>query len=589
MPVFSIRRKMVMLVVIVIIPLLFLEITWLNNDFQDKVSLEIKAGEDLANSITSYFNYYIENAWDRQATTGSSFISDRISQNDIQKFLIYTKLKSSPIESISWISMDGTVIASQNPELIGTSVSDSDYFKMISSGEYEVISNFFVSGPESGPRLIIARGIVSDGVVKGIVAGQINPRILSDKLKMSSHAYSRNFGLIDRKGNTVYLTNYSNIGSPGDKNIEYPIGLMGWKCFVSVNYDTITENYRAHMVSNITILILVTMISVLLALIMARKILEPLENIKETISAVKKGDYTVRSNIYGNDELAATAQEIDTMVDTIFVNDMLKSQSFTDMSHELKAPLNVIFASAQLIESISPEQCSCESHNKVLKYVSSIKHNCYKLLKIISNLLDVSKYENGYLTPKMQNQNIISIVEDTTMSVVTYAESKGISVVFDTDTEEKFTACDLQMIERIILNLLSNALKFTDKGGNISVCITSTVDRIIIKVDDTGIGIPQDRIKLIFDRFRQADSSLNRNHYGSGLGLALVKSLVEAHNGTIYVSSEPGKGTSFIIHLPIMKMPEPDNVSETETAPVNDSQNLTRRVIIELSDINDII
>jgi signal transduction histidine kinase len=334
---------------------------------------------------------------------------------------------------------------------------------------------------------------------------------------------------------------------------------------------------------------LVSIISVLLALVLAKKTLDPLMNIKETISAVKKGDYTVRSNIYGNDELAATAQDIDVMVDTILANDLIKSQAFTDLSHELKAPLNVIFASAQLIESIPSECCPCENHSKVLKYCKSIRHNCYKLIKIISNLLDVSKYESGYLAARMENHNIISIIEDTTMSVVTYAENKGVNIVFDTDTEERYTACDQNMIERILLNLLSNALKFTDRGGNIFVGITSTVDRIIVRVDDTGIGIPQDKVNHIFDRFKQADSSLNRNHYGSGLGLTLVKTLVEAHKGTIYVSSEPGKGTSFIMHLPVIKLSVHGDAAENEAGTVKDNESLTGRASIELSDINDII
>ena len=602
MPVLTIRKKMVLLVLIVLIPIFLLEIDRINDDFTNRVNMELKAGEDLANSVTSSFSNYIEELWLSEAPIGSLFVSNGMTAEDIQKFLLEIKTEDALLSELSWISADGTVIASQNPELAGSSVYDNEYFTRIAAGESKILAELKYSEEKAEHYTYVARGIVTDDGLQGILAGRIYPDMFAERLNMSDSSYSRDFGFIDRKGSTLSIRPVKNgtadhkmatviddsiPGTSSNKNIEYPIGLSGWKCFVSVDYDLMMKNHNSHLTSNITILLLVLVISILAALILAKKILDPLTNIKQTISAVKKGDYKVRSNIYGNDEVAATAQDIDVMVDIILKNDLIKSQAFTDLSHELKAPLNVIFASSQLIESIAPEACTCENHSKVLKYCRSIKHNCYKLIKIISNLLDVSKYESGHLSARMEYHNIIGIIEDTTMSVIAYAESKGVSIIFDTDTEEKYTACDQSMIERIMLNLLSNALKFTDKGGSVFVNITSTVDRIIVRVDDTGIGIPKDKVKNIFDRFKQADSSLSRNHYGSGLGLSLVKTLVEAHKGTIYVTSEEGKGTSFILHLPVRKLSENELAVLNENNSVKDNQSLTGRVSIELSDIDD--
>ncbi len=602
MPVLTIRKKMVLLVLIVLIPIFLLEIVRINDDFKDRVNMELKAGEDLANSVTSSFCNYVEELWLCEAAIGSLFVLNDMNTEDIQKYLLEIETEDAVLSNLSWISADGTVIASQNQELIGYSVSDDEYFAMITAGESKILGELKYSEAKAENYTYVARGIVTDNGLQGILTGRIYPDMFTERLNMSDSSYNRDFGFIDRKGNTltIYPEKYETSdyrmvtlmdedipGASSDTNIECPVGLSGWKCFVTINYDMIMEKHNSRLTNDITILLLVLIISLLVALIFAKRILDPLMNIKETISAVKKGDYTVRSNIYGNDEVAATAQDIDVMVDTILANDLIKSQAFTDLSHELKAPLNVIFASSQLIESIVPGSCPCDKHSRVLKYCRSIRQNCYKLIKIISNLLDVSKFESGHLAAKMEYHNIISIIEDTTMSVVAYAEQKGVNIVFDTDTEEKYTECDQSMIERIMLNLLSNALKFTDKGGSIFVGITSTVDRIIVRIDDTGIGIQQDKVKYIFNRFKQADTSLNRNHYGSGLGLSLVKTLVEMHNGTIYVTSEVGKGTSFILHLPARKLSKDMIAAMKDNETLNDNQSISGRVSIELSDIDD--
>ncbi|MEQ8199093.1 MAG: ATP-binding protein [Clostridiaceae bacterium] len=144
----------------------------------------------------------------------------------------------------------------------------------------------------------------------------------------------------------------------------------------------------------------------------------------------------------------------------------------------------------------------------------------------------------------MVNCNIVNIVEEITLSVAEYIKSNHLNLIFDTDIEEKIVACDLDKIERIMLNILSNAIKFSDLGGNIFVNIYDGKKFITITIEDTGIGINEDKLNIIFDRFRQIDKSFTRNE-GSGIGLSLVKSLVEMQGGTILVESKYGAGTKF--------------------------------------------
>ncbi|WP_279051903.1 sensor histidine kinase, partial [Intestinibacter bartlettii] len=136
------------------------------------------------------------------------------------------------------------------------------------------------------------------------------------------------------------------------------------------------------------------------------------------------------------------------------------------------------------------------------------------------------------------------------MSVLEYVNNKGIELVFDTEVEEEIIACDPDKIERIILNLLSNAIKYTEADGKISVNIYSDKENVYITVSDTGIGIPEEKINKIFERYEQIDNKLTRNFNGSGIGLSLVGSLVEMHEGRVWVESKVNEGSKFIISLP---------------------------------------
>ncbi|HID0836811.1 TPA: ATP-binding protein [Clostridium botulinum] len=228
-----------------------------------------------------------------------------------------------------------------------------------------------------------------------------------------------------------------------------------------------------------------------------------------------------------------------------------------NISHELKTPLktplNVIFTAVQILDLYKKD---AESYDKKEQYIKVIKQNCYRLMRLINNLLDTTKLDSGYLKLNLVNCNIVNLVEEITLSVVYYAESKNINIIFDTDVEEKIMAVDPDKIERIVLNLLSNAIKFTGSGGNIYVTVKDFEDNIIISVKDTGIGIPEDKIENIFDRFVQVDKTLRRNKEGSGIGLYLVKSFVNMHEGTIDIQSEIGKGSEFIINIPVKLVKE---------------------------------
>jgi PAS domain S-box-containing protein len=261
--------------------------------------------------------------------------------------------------------------------------------------------------------------------------------------------------------------------------------------------------------------------------------------------------------------------------------DNLRNDFFANISHELRTPLNIILGSIQLFE-MNNERNHEKGCLNDRKYIKVIKQNCNRLLKLVNNLIDITKIDTGFYNTNFQNHNIVSIVENITLSVVDYVANKDIELIFDTDIEEKIIACDPDKIERIILNLLSNAIKFTSVKGHILVKINDCIDNISISIRDDGVGIPKDKQELVFERFKQVENTLSRSNEGSGIGLSLVKSLVEMHRGSIAVESKYGEGTEFIISLPVRTIEEENTIDESKFS-INNT--LIERISIEFSDI----
>lgn len=267
--------------------------------------------------------------------------------------------------------------------------------------------------------------------------------------------------------------------------------------------------------------------------------------------------------------------------------DKLKTEFFANISHELRTPINIILSAVQLLNMYADKNQLSVNESSVKEYLRIMKQNCYRTIRLINNLIDTTRIDADFYSLNLRNHNVVQIVEDIALSVAKYIEAKGINLTFDTDIEEKIISCDADKIERIILNLLSNAVKFTKKNGGIKVSVLGQEEHIRISVQDDGIGIEEDKLNLIFERFGQVDKTLVRNHEGSGIGLSLVKSFVEMHGGEVTVMSQYGQGSEFIVMLPIRVLEEEsiENQSEVFSQQDEELNSYVEMVNIEFSDI----
>ena len=259
--------------------------------------------------------------------------------------------------------------------------------------------------------------------------------------------------------------------------------------------------------------------------------------------------------------------------------DEIKKELLANISHEFKTPVNVIYSAIQMQDM----KRECNDINEILKFNSVIKQNCYRLIRLIDNFIDSSKLTEQNYKLSLKCLNIVSVVENTTMSILSFAEMKGIEVIFDTEEEEFFVLADKDLIERSILNILSNSIKYNKQNGVISVFVGLREEKVIVEVEDSGIGIPKEKQKYIFNRYERIKASKDGYKEGSGLGLNIVQEIVKKFNGEIKLESEEGVGTKITIIIPKVEFDE--EMYEDYYNDVNFKNDIMQKVDLEMSDI----
>ena len=257
-----------------------------------------------------------------------------------------------------------------------------------------------------------------------------------------------------------------------------------------------------------------------------------------------------------------------------------KDQFLATVSHELRTPLNAISGWVQLLikRDVDPQFLA---HG-----LEVVDRNVRMQTKIIEDILDVSRIITGKLSLSVTQVNLVSVIEAALDALRLAADAKGIRLEWALDPDSGPVSGDPARLQQVVWNLISNAIKFTPRGGVVNVRLARAESQVEIVVSDTGKGISNDFLPFVFERFRQADSSSTRHHSGLGLGLAIVRHLVEMHGGTVSAASEgEGRGATFILRLPIMAVRRTEDTVPQSNS--NRSGNDTESVFSGRSNLSD--
>lgn len=263
---------------------------------------------------------------------------------------------------------------------------------------------------------------------------------------------------------------------------------------------------------------------------------------------------------------------------------LLNTEYFINISHELKAPINLLASTIQLFELY----INSGNVDKLLlsrKYIISMKQNCDRLVRLVNNIIDSSKMDYGFFEIKTKVCDILPAIKAIAESVSEFFKSKDISLEFESYLSAAYAVCDPDKIDRVMLNILANATRYTPSGGLVEVEVLISGKYCTILVSDTGCGIPYDQQEIIFEKYRQASNNIRVTGRGSGIGLSLCKSIMEMQNGRILVSSLPEEGSTFAIQYLCASDEDVKKLDTLENINYIDNKVDKNMIAMEFSDI----
>lgn len=284
-------------------------------------------------------------------------------------------------------------------------------------------------------------------------------------------------------------------------------------------------------------------LSVFLIYIFSKKITNPLKQMNEVAKIIARGDFKQRVQIKSQDEIGELATSFNQMVVALENLEDMRRGFIANVSHELRTPMTSVKG---FIEGILDGTIPPERHNY---YLNIVREETGRLSRMVNNLLDLAKLEAGEVTISLRDFNINELIRRCIIKLESIIVEKEIQIEANFQREEFYVNADSDAIERVVLNLVHNAVKFTPNGGKITINTVRQRGKIYVSVTDTGIGIDKEELDRIWERFYKSDKSRGRDKTGTGLGLAIIKTIINEHKQDIRVESEVGKGSKFIFSL----------------------------------------
>ena len=314
--------------------------------------------------------------------------------------------------------------------------------------------------------------------------------------------------------------------------------------FSELDKDRVVDGVIGAVFETVT---LSAIIGLVLVIVVFKHIVGPIRKMTLATKKVAKGDFTVQidnGRKHRRDEIGLLTDNFNMMVRELESNEYLSKEFMSNVSHEFKTPIASIQGFAKLLKD---DKISEEDKKE---YIDIIIEESERLANLSSNIQHLSKLENKKELIKKEKVAIDEQIRKCIVILNNKLEEKNIEIGMDED-KDVFVNVNEDMLQQVWINLINNAIKYTQNGGRIDVIIDEFKDKVVIEVKDNGIGIKEENLEKIFDKFYQEDAS--HNSEGNGLGLAIVSKIIELHKGSIEVKSKVGEGTSFIVTIPKTK------------------------------------
>ncbi len=338
------------------------------------------------------------------------------------------------------------------------------------------------------------------------------------------------------KGENVLYTAYPVFNEVGD----YRASILAMTSLGEPKEKFVGLLYRVDLFGLLFILV-----SLFLYLVILQKTLSPLDGLNQGVQAMSRGNYGYQIGVEENSELSSIVGSFNTLGSRLGDIEEQQKDFVSTLSHELKTPI----ASMKIITDSLIQARDNIDENLLYEFLEDINSESDRLKDIIDDLLFMATLEKKDVSLTLDIRPITKALEESIRVILPLAEQKNITMHWDIK-EKLFAEFDYNKMKQVFINLISNAVKYTDEGGEVFINIEGLKDSIHIEIADTGIGIDKSSLPYIFDRFYRVDKARSRERGGTGLGLHIVQQIVNLHDGSISVTSEPDVGTTFQIEIP---------------------------------------
>lgn len=419
--------------------------------------------------------------------------------------------------------------------------NQKDHFSALSAkiGRFEAVSSVFIF--DENLEIVGSSGNESKISPQSGASVDFKKQILDGRLAEAYYSEVVDGEEISAKIMPIFTNRMSSdLKSVVGKKIGGLVEIQTSKSFLSTKIDALINELA------ISALVLMIVLSVILFYFLNKEVITPVAELSAAAEKVSGGDFWQKVAVKSKDELGRLSYSFNAMVKNIEELDKAKSEFISIASHQLRTPLSAIKWSLKMLSNgdfgaLSEEQ-------------KEIINNSYqsneKLISLVHDLLDVSRIEEKRIRYEFKKGDLIAVAKDVLKDFYRLAEIKNIKLFFSAPNNVPQIKFDDEKIRMVFQNLLDNAVKYTPEGGKISLSFEKTSKEVMFSVKDSGMGIPKDQIGNLFKKFFRARNVVGQTE-GTGLGLFIVESIIDAHKGKIWAESEEGKGTVFYVTLPI--------------------------------------
>ena len=402
--------------------------------------------------------------------------------------------------------------------------------------------------------------MMSDSLNSNIIVTDLEGKILFCSYNKSgideNTLINRSFVEEATKEEMLEISDFGGVYDSRYYVVGVPVQTVGTNGLYSVGAVFVTSSAQHYTEYVVTLVKLFCSVGIVIFALMfcfvgvfSYQLTKPLQQMAKAAKAFGNGDFSIRVNVKSNDEIGELAQAFNSMADSLAASEGMRRSFVANVSHELKTPMTTIagFIDGILDGTIPPER---EKY-----YLNIVTVEIKRLSRLVTSMLALSRIDSGELKMVTQTFNISDTVLNTFLTFEQKIEERKINILGLGDNKPVFIEGDPDMIHQVIYNLVENAAKFTNEGGDITVNVEEKGNDAFVTIKNTGAGIPKEQLQFIFDRFYKTDKSRSHDKNGMGLGLYIVKTIIQLHGGEIKADSVEGEYTQFWIRLPKKKEP----------------------------------